>query len=70
MADRYVSALCRELELRKSYLDNEQVETIYFGGGTPSQLSKENFEKIFETIERDTIWGTVKRLRLKPTPTI
>ena len=68
MADRYVSALCRELELRKSYLDNEQVETIYFGGGTPSQLSKENFEKIFETIEREYNLGNCEEITLEANP--
>lgn len=68
MADRYVSALCRELELRKSYLDNEPVETIYFGGGTPSQLSKENFEKIFETIEREYNLGNCEEITLEANP--
>lgn len=68
MIDRYVSALCRELELRKSYLDNEQVETIYFGGGTPSQLSKENFEKIFETIEREYNLGNCEEITLEANP--
>lgn len=48
--DRYIDALCRELALRKPYLANEPVETIYFGGGTPSQLDPKDFEKIFETI--------------------
>jgi putative oxygen-independent coproporphyrinogen III oxidase len=68
MADRYVSALCRELEFRKSYLDNEPVETIYFGGGTPSQLSKENFEKIFETIEREYNLGNCEEITLEANP--
>lgn len=68
MADRYVSALCRELKLRKSYLDNEPVETIYFGGGTPSQLSKENFEKIFETIEREYNLGNCEEITLEANP--
>ena len=68
MTDRYVSALCRELELRKSYLDNEPVETIYFGGGTPSQLSKENFEKIFETIEREYNWEQCSEITLEANP--
>jgi len=68
MTDRYVSALCRELELRKSYLDNEPVETIYFGGGTPSQLSKENFEKIFETIEREYNLEQCREITLEANP--
>lgn len=49
---RYVKALCRELEMRKDYLGNEEVQTIYFGGGTPSQLDFEDFRMIFDTIDQ------------------
>jgi oxygen-independent coproporphyrinogen-3 oxidase len=48
----YVEAVMRELELRKEYLDGEPLETVYFGGGTPSQLQAEDFERIFEIIHR------------------
>ncbi|RMA66404.1 radical SAM family heme chaperone HemW [Ulvibacter antarcticus] len=44
-----VEALCVELELRKAELQ-EEVETIYFGGGTPSLLASEELAAIFETI--------------------
>ena len=33
-----MAALLSEMELRKDYLKGEPVETIYFGGGTPSWL--------------------------------
>ena len=46
----YVHALVRELKIRKDYLDNEEIETIYLGGGTPSQLSQEELEEIFAHI--------------------
>ena len=46
----YVHALCQELNLRKDYLEGEEIETIYLGGGTPSQLSHEELEAIFLTI--------------------
>lgn len=46
----YINALCRELEMRKDYLNNELVRTLYFGGGTPSQLQPENFEEVFDTL--------------------
>lgn len=49
-ASRYVAAICRELEVRKSELPNETIQTIYFGGGTPSQLTIAQFERIFEVI--------------------
>ena len=46
----YVHALVRELEMRKDYVGNEEIETIYLGGGTPSQLSQEELEEIFTYI--------------------
>lgn len=46
----YVHALCEELKIRKDYLGGESIKTIYFGGGTPSQLSKEDFGFIFDSI--------------------
>jgi hypothetical protein len=39
-----------ELTDAKEYLKGEDIENIYFGGGTPSQLEKEDFEQIFDTI--------------------
>ena len=50
MKSEYVHALVRELEIRKDYLDKEEIETIYLGGGTPSQLSQEELEEIFAHI--------------------
>lgn len=46
----YVSAICKEIELRKEYIKGETIETIYFGGGTPSQLLVNDFEHIFNAI--------------------
>lgn len=48
---RYVQALCRELHLRKNYLQGEAVKTVYLGGGTPSQLNEEDFDAIFQTLQ-------------------
>ena len=45
-----VEALIKEMHLRKEYLSNEIVETIYFGGGTPSLLTKYQFASIFDAI--------------------
>ena len=47
---RYVAALCQELRQRADYLQGEPVRTIYFGGGTPSQLTEADFRAIFDTI--------------------
>ena len=44
-----VNAIAKELVLRKSEVDDE-VETIYFGGGTPSVLSNDEIERLIQTV--------------------
>ncbi|WP_447641584.1 MULTISPECIES: radical SAM family heme chaperone HemW [Chitinophagaceae] len=46
-----VDAISKELVLRKDYI-SETVESIYFGGGTPSLLTASQLEKILATIHR------------------
>ncbi len=46
-----VPALLREIELRYSYLGSQTVETIYFGGGTPSLLPVEEIGQIIAHIQ-------------------
>ncbi len=45
--------MVKELELRKEELANETIETIYFGGGTPSLLSKEEIETLLNAIHQN-----------------
>lgn len=45
-----VDAIIREMHVRKYYLRDESIETIYFGGGTPSLLSFHQFNLIFKAI--------------------
>ncbi|WP_082023183.1 radical SAM family heme chaperone HemW [Capnocytophaga cynodegmi] len=45
-----VSSICKELILRKEEASNSQLQTIYFGGGTPSILSFEELKTILQTI--------------------
>lgn len=47
---KLVEMLCRELVLRKNELNSPEIQTIYFGGGTPSLLEAEELQQIFETI--------------------
>ena len=46
----YIHALCQELEMRKNYLEGEEIETIYLGGGTPSQLTEKELNEIFTSL--------------------
>jgi oxygen-independent coproporphyrinogen-3 oxidase len=45
-----VLALAKEIELRKSEFQNEVVETIYFGGGTPSILEVSDLKLLIDTV--------------------
>jgi len=45
-----VVALLKEIEIRSDYLKGESIETIYFGGGTPSLLSVEETKSLVEKI--------------------
>lgn len=47
----YVQALCDELDLCASYLSTNVLDSVYFGGGTPSLLQVEDFERLFEAIQ-------------------
>lgn len=46
----YVDALSREI---KNFATGENVDTIYFGGGTPSTLTLTGLEKIFSTVQKN-----------------
>jgi len=47
-----VSAILKEIELRQSELSLHTVDTIYFGGGTPSLLENTQLEEILNTIAK------------------
>jgi oxygen-independent coproporphyrinogen-3 oxidase len=50
--EAYLSAVMEEMEQRKDYAAGEAMETVYFGGGTPSVLTASDWERVFEAIYR------------------
>ena len=48
--DELVQALIKELNLRKDELENKLVETIYFGGGTPSLLTNDELKLLIDAV--------------------
>ena len=48
----FIQALLREISLRKDYLQNENIETIYFGGGSPSLLDSSEVNLILSSLHQ------------------
>jgi len=65
---RYIHALCNELKMRKEYLKEEKIETVYFGGGTPSQLGEEDFQQIFKAIQKHYGLEDCREITLEANP--
>ena len=98
LRQRYVDALCREMEIRGGKLEvrgeelevrgeklevrgeklevrgeridlsAEKIDTIYLGGGTPSQLTFEQLQQIFDAIIHTYIYNKVYSLTSPPSP--
>jgi len=51
--DALVLALVKELELRKDEFKNQIVETVYFGGGTPSLLTNDQIVLLIDSVYKN-----------------
>ncbi len=65
--EKMVEALQVEARLRKSYI-NQPVETIYFGGGTPSLLSVNHLKSIISTIYTNYNVSSTTEITLEANP--
>ncbi len=51
--DEMLNAIAKELLMRSKELDGQKIETIYFGGGTPSLLSADEISKLIDIIQNN-----------------
>ena len=66
--DQLVDCLVQEAELQKDYLGQEEVQTIYFGGGTPSLLSGQELEKLLNVLEKNYKLAPDREITLEANP--
>ena len=63
----FVEALLNEIELRRDYI-NTPIQTIYFGGGTPSLLSAEQIRSIIEKLQLNFDLSNLQEFTLEANP--
>jgi len=64
----FLIALFKEIELRKNYLNDALIETLYFGGGTPSLLSIDELKEVFDKIYQTFDCSQLKEITLEANP--
>jgi len=66
--EQFHKALLKEIALQKDYLQSERIETIYFGGGTPSLLSIKQIDEILNQIHKYYSIDTSAEIDLEANP--
>ena len=65
---KYIEALKEEIVLRKNYLENQCIKTIYFGGGTPSLLESDDLKSIFDALNQNFDLSFCEEITLECNP--
>ncbi len=68
LIEKYVDSVCKEIQLQKKYLKTDKIQTIYFGGGTPSILNINHLVKIFDTINKFFDTNNLKEVTIEANP--
>lgn len=63
-----IGAIAKELALRKNYLSDDQINTIYFGGGTPSLMTEAELAELMGTIARECTLAPDAEVTLEANP--
>lgn len=58
--DRYLDALCREIEFAAAAYQDKALDTVYIGGGTPTTLEPEQMTRLLDKIEASFDLSNVK----------
>jgi oxygen-independent coproporphyrinogen III oxidase len=66
--ERVINAIFHEIILRKNYLEGEVIETIYFGGGTPSLLSDDEINHIIDELTKQFSIDPALEITLEANP--
>ena len=68
LKDEMIAAIEKEIGLQKNYLEGQTIETVYFGGGTPSLLSAKELMKLWNALEKSFPNQDLKEVTLEANP--
>jgi oxygen-independent coproporphyrinogen-3 oxidase len=68
LVDKYIDALCIEIESRLHEIDKNNITTIYIGGGTPSQLSATQLGEIINFIKSKIDFSLIEEFTIEVNP--
>jgi len=63
-----IAALLKEIDIQRNYLGNETIETIYFGGGTPSLLTISELKSILDHLKNSFAISPNTEITLEANP--
>ena len=66
--DEMVLALAKEIRMRKNEFENETLETIYFGGGTPSVLTTVEIQFLMDAVYENYLVAENPEITLEANP--
>ncbi len=66
--DKYIDAVCREAVSKSFFLDDSNVTTLYFGGGTPSLLDHTHINRLYDTLTKVFKMNKLKEFTLECNP--
>lgn len=66
--ERYIDAVCDELDMRIGELHGEPINTLYIGGGTPSQLSPLALDRLFARLSQHIDWKNCHEVTIECNP--
>ncbi len=64
----FLSALLNEIRLQTYYLNGQRIDSVYFGGGTPSLLSIEECQQIFSVLRHQFEISSTAEITLEANP--
>ena len=66
--EKIITALVKEISLPQDFINTKNIDTVYFGGGTPSLLSETDLEQIFTALKNNFTLANDVEITLEANP--